>query len=90
MLTKNARCIDSLNTLLKKDIWLHTKRVGNTKVEVISLRLKSTKESRAQTRGVVIEIYGNKSPFCAVTGENYITFFSWESFILWRKYGLIN
>ena len=71
ILSKKSRVIDSENTLLKKDIWMQTKRVEGKKVEVISLRLKSTKESRATTRGIIIEIFGNKTDFCATSGRNY-------------------
>ena len=67
VLSKHPRVIDPENTLLKKDIWLHSKRIDGKKVEVISLRLKSTKESRVMTRGTVIEIYANKTDFCAVS-----------------------
>ena len=68
ILAKRARTIDPLNDLLKKDIWLSSKIIENKKLELINVRLKSSKESRAAFRGCVIEVFAVPgSSYCAVT-----------------------
>lgn len=46
---------------------MSTKTVDSVKTRVLNVRLKSSKESRASTRGIVVEIFGNSTEFCAVT-----------------------
>ena len=62
-MSKKSREIDPENTLLRRDIWIHSKQVGGAKVQIISVRLKSSKDSREQTKGVIIEVYGNETEF---------------------------
>lgn len=37
--------------------------MGPKKVQIISVRLKSSKDSREQTKGIIIEVYGNDTEF---------------------------
>ena len=48
---------DPDNTLLRKDIWFIRKEVDGKKRDIVCVRLKSTKESRAYCRGQVIEVF---------------------------------
>lgn len=71
LLAKESRKIDPLNTLLRGDIYLTTKSVKTEqnnwrKVECICVRLKSSKESRVETRGIIVEVFSNGSDFCPV------------------------
>ena len=44
-----------------------------TRCECLHVRLKSSKESRVETRGCIIEIFANKSQFCPVAAyKRYI------------------
>ena len=66
MLSKTARTIDPLNTLLLDDLSVFTKKIGGNDVRIIKVLLKSTKESRAEFRGVKIEIFETKTKICPV------------------------
>ena len=66
LLSKCSRTIDPLNTCLRKDIWVSMKTIDRVKTRVLNVRLKSSKESRASTRGIVVEIFGNSTRFCPV------------------------
>lgn len=71
VLSKETRIIDPLNTLLRRDIYLTTKSVKTEenkweKVDCLCVKLKSSKESRADTRGIIIEVFANKTDFCPV------------------------
>ena len=66
-MSRCARQIDPLNTCLRRDIWVSTKTVENVKTRVLNVRLKSSKESRASTRGIVVEVFGNSSIYCPVS-----------------------
>lgn len=73
LLSKQARSIDPLNCLLRRDIWLAKERVGGKVCEYLNVRLKSDKSSRAATRNVVIETFANNTEFCPVQAfKDYI------------------
>ena len=64
ILSKAARKFDPLNCLLKKDIWVTHIRVKGVKKEVLNIKLKSDKASRAATRGMIIEVFANGTELC--------------------------
>lgn len=73
LLSSTSRTIDPLNCLLKKDIWLSSKIIEGKRTEMVNIRLKSSKESRNDTRGIIIEVYANESSYCPVK--------SWKQYI---------
>ena len=89
-LSKFANRVDTLNCLLKKDIWLTEVKVKGKYKEVLKLRLKSDKASRATTRGVVLEIFGNGTDICPVKAYRKYLRASpkgKESFAAFRNFG---
>lgn len=66
MLSKTARSIDPLNCLLRRDIFISKTRVDGRAVEILNVRLKSDKASRADTRNVVVEVFANGGDLCPV------------------------
>lgn len=65
-LSRTARTIDPLNTLLHDDLTVFNKKIGGNNVRIINILLKSTKESRADFRGVKIEVFETKTELCPV------------------------
>ena len=61
-MSKSSRTIDPLNDLLKQDIWLAVKLIENKRVELLNVRLKSSKESRVAFRGCVVEVFERVLP----------------------------
>ena len=66
LLSKWAGKVDILNCLLMNDIWLTTARVKGERREILKIRLKSDKSSRAATRGCVLEVFDNKTELCPI------------------------
>lgn len=66
LLSSTARTIDPLNCLLRQDIYISKCRVEGIMTEILNVRLKSDKASRADTRNVVVEVFANKSRLCPV------------------------
>ena len=56
LLSKTARTFDPLNVLLRRDIWITQQKVGVQMMRILNVRLKSSKESQASTRGIVVEV----------------------------------
>ena len=56
LLSKTARTFDPLNVLLKRDIWVSKPTLNGGTMRILNVRLKSTKESQASTRGIVVEV----------------------------------
>ena len=66
LLSKTARSFDPLNVLLRRDVWISNRVTGGKKVAIMNVRLKSSKESLASVRGVVVEVFENGTMFCPV------------------------
>lgn len=66
LLCKASRSVDPLNDLLRKDVWITVKKVDGVRHKVLNIRLKSSKESRVEYRGVVVEVFENRSKYCPV------------------------
>ena len=72
ILAKQVSNFDPINTLLGSDLRIKTVRVGNEKVKMITVLVKSPKESRC-VNNKVIDVYENGGPLCPVRAlENWL------------------
>ena len=58
-MSKTSRTFDPLNVLLRRDIWITKKKTDGKVVQILNVRLKSSKESLSTTRGIVVEVINN-------------------------------
>ena len=65
LLAKQVTNFDPINTLLSEDFRIRTVRVGNEKVKMITVKVKSPKESRC-VNNKLIDVYENNGPLCPV------------------------
>jgi hypothetical protein len=66
LVSKRSTRYDSLNTLLKRDLWLAKSAIDGRQVELLNVRLKSTKTCRAALKGQVVEVFENGTKLCPV------------------------
>ena len=66
ILSKKSRVVDNTSELLKNDIYFTSKRIKGKMVQILNVKLKSPKESRASTRGVIVEVFANDTELCPV------------------------
>ena len=74
LVSKTSREIDPHTTLLREDVEIVTRTVSGKATKIMKVRLKSSKESRAYARGVVIEVFEiENTKFCPVKAfEKYL------------------
>jgi integrase len=66
LVSKRSTRYDSLNTLLRRDIWLTKSVMDGRQVELLNVRLKSTKTCRAALKGQIVEVFENGTKLCPV------------------------
>lgn len=66
LLSKTSRSFDPMNVLLRRDVWISKQSISGKQTRIMNVRLKSSKESLASTRGVVVEVFENGSMFCPI------------------------
>ena len=72
ILSRQVSNFDPINTLLGQDLKIRTIRMGNEKVRVIQIKIKSPKESRC-VKDKIIDIYENGGKLCPVRAlENWL------------------
>ena len=64
------RVFDKQTTLLKRDVWKSRTRVNGEEVQVLNIRLKSSKTSRAGNRGEIVQVYETGGKYCPVAAAN--------------------
>lgn len=73
IVSKTAHSLDPSTTLLREDVDIVTRTIAGQPTKIMKVRIKSAKESRAYSRGVIIEVFEIRNKLCPVRAfEKYI------------------
>ena len=66
LVSKKTHSLDPNTTLLREDVDIISRTIDGIQTKILRVRIKSAKESRAYSRGVIIEVFEIKNNFCPV------------------------